>query len=208
MCTGCMMFLNRSCQLISIEGLIKVEGQNNFTYDYIMMKFTKSIITFLLIPSLALCAESKYDLNQLAYPSEVQNLGKQTGSVYYSAPIKNKALMPTHMWGEVSKGGMHFIPVDSTLIKGLSYAGGASSSAKLDNVKVIRDEEGKLNTYTFDMEDGGDNNAHQFVLHPGDTIYVSRNRYFENRAYYTSLIGVIISVLSGILIYRQVKDNK
>ncbi len=177
-----------------------------------MNKFLRKFIVLLIIPSFLNAAEEatsaqRYNLGDLAYPTDVKDLGKQGGSIYYSAPSKNKALIPTHIWGEVGRPGMHFIPVDSSLVKALSYAGGVGSGALLGEVKVNREMNGKNETFEFDMEEGGGSEAHHFAVQPGDTIYVPRNRFYENRAYYTSLISVGVTILSAILIYRQVKRD-
>ena len=68
--------------------------------------------------------KSNYNIRQLALPSEVEDIGKSSGSIYYSPSIKGKVLIPVHFWGSVKKTGLHFIPVDTNLISGISLAGG------------------------------------------------------------------------------------
>lgn len=149
-----------------------------------------------------------YNLDELVFPQEVKELSKVSGAIYYSTPVKNKMLIPTHIWGEVEKSGLHFIPNDTSLIKALSFAGGITDESRQDNVKVTRFENGKTKNFQFDVESGGDETAHRFILRPGDTIFVSRERFYENRNYYTSLVGVAVSLFSGFLIYRTIqKDN-
>ena len=75
---------------------------------------------------------------------------------------------------------------------------------KLDSVIVSRPEDGKNNEYKFNLAGGGDAKAHSFKLKAGDTVFVKKERFYSNRAYYTSMIGVIVTLLSGILVYRQV----
>lgn len=153
-------------------------------------------------------SRSKYNLDELVFPQEVKDMGKSQGSIYYSSPIKNKILIPTHIWGQIGKSGLHFIPNDSTLIKALTYAGGVTTDSKQDEIKLSRFENGELKTFEFDLEDGGDELAHKFVVKPGDTIYVPKSQYYVNRSFYTSLIGVAVSLLSGILVYRAVKKGE
>jgi len=59
---------------------------------------------------------------------------------------------------------------------------------------------------SFDITQGGDLTLEDFKLRPGDTIFIEKDTYRQDRAYYTSLFGVILTVLSSILLYRQVKD--
>ena len=158
------------------------------------------------MPSIAWSADS-IDLQDLALPTEVKDLGKSSGAVYYSATTKNKTLMPVHFWGEVGKPGLHFIPVDSKLVKGLSFAGGGSSSAKLDEVIVNRVEQGKVKRYEFDLVDGGKIEAHEYMLRPGDTVFIEKDRFVENRAYYTGLIAVASTILSSLLILKRLEEK-
>jgi hypothetical protein len=151
-------------------------------------------------------ASSEYNIRELALPSEVDNLGKKGGSIYYSPSVKGKVLIPVHIWGEIRNSGLHFIPLDTNLLNGLSLAGGPTSSSKLDSVLVTTSRNGKREKMSFDITQGGDLTLEDFKLRPGDTIFIEKDTYRQDRAYYTSLFGVILTVLSSILLYRQVKD--
>jgi hypothetical protein len=148
---------------------------------------------------------SGLNLRQLALPSEVKSLPKFSGAIYYSPSVKGKVLMPVHVWGEVNRAGLHFFPVDTSLIQGLSLSGGATANGVLDEVRVQRVVDGTVTQTEFNMRKGGDPESYNFKLKPGDTVFVARNRFYENRAYYTSLVGVIATVLSSILLYRAVR---
>lgn len=165
------------------------------------------LVAAMTLPSVALAQTQNLELQDLALPTDVKDLGKSPGAVYYSTTNKNKALMPVHFWGEVGKPGLHFIPVDSKLIKGLSFAGGGSSTARLDEVIVNRLEGDKVKRYEFDLEAGGDVSAHEYVLMPNDTVFIEKDRSIENRAYYTSLVGVIATIISSILIIKRIEES-
>lgn len=176
------------------------------------LKTTKHLINSFLVmsfclPSVSWAAET-IELQDLALPTEVKDVGKQTGSVYYSPTTKNKTLMPVHFWGEVGKPGLHFIPLDSKLVKGISFAGGGTGSAKLEEVVVNRVENGKVKRFDFNLEEGGTIEAHEYTLRPGDTVYIEKDRNLENRAYYTSLIGVAVSILTGLFILKRLEDKQ
>lgn len=152
--------------------------------------------------------EADYDLSKLTLPSEVKSMGKGSGSIFYSPSIKGKVLIPVHFWGYFTKPGLHFVPVESTLLEGVSYAGGPNPSAKIDNVRLMRKSKvGSISNSYFDLEKGGTNEAALLELRPGDMVFVEKDHWYENRAYYTSLIGVVATILSSILLYRQVQKN-
>lgn len=149
--------------------------------------------------------KSKFNLNELALPSEVTKLPKRSGSMYYSPSIKDKVLIPVHFWGEVRNSGLHYVPVGTTLVNGLSLAGGPNDRAILSEIKLTRTDGDEIKSKLFDLEDGGTKEAYYEKLKPGDTIFLKKSNFHQDRAYYTSLIGVISTILSSILIYREVK---
>lgn len=178
-----------------------------------MKKIKKIITAFICINLWTISlsfAQEKIDTNlslqEITLPSEVKDLGKQPGSIYYNNSVKNKVLIPTHIWGEVIKPGLHFIPTDTTLIKGLSMAGGPSGSAKIDEVVLTRTmKDGKVSQHEFNLSQGGSLDAHSFKLEPGDSVFIKRDQFREDRAYYTSLIGIAISIISTVVLLQSVK---
>lgn len=150
-------------------------------------------------------SQSEFNLQEITLPSEVKDLGKSSGAIFYSNAVKNKILVPVHFWGEVKQSGLHFLPSDTTLIKGLSLAGGPTTLAKLDKVVLTRKSASGIKEIDFDISEGGDANAHQFKIESGDTIFVKKDTFYENRNYYTSLIGILMTVLSTMVIVNKVK---
>ena len=72
---------------------------------------------------------------------------------------------------------------------------------------MANQDDGKISNSFFNLEKGGSNEAALRKLKPGDMVFVEKDYWYENRAYYTSLIGVVATLLSSILLYRQVKKN-
>lgn len=178
-----------------------------------MKRINKIICTFLAIHLLTILVcfaneklPNDLSLQDVALPSEVKDVGKQQGSIYYDASSKNKALVPTHFWGEVQKSGLHFVPTDTTLIKGLSMAGGPTGSAKLDEVTLSRLlSDGSMKQYRFDISGGGDSDAHAFKIEAGDSVFIKRDTFYENRNYYTSWVSIALSLITTFFIVNKVK---
>ncbi len=181
-----------------------------------MQQLIRSIISLLLtielltlplaINAKELKQKSKININRLVLPSEVDNLGKTHGAIYYSPSVKGKVLIPVNFWGEVNKSGLHYIPVGTSLISGLSLAGGPKTSGKLEHVKLTRTQGDKITEQQFNLTAGGNTLAYHTELKAGDTVFIPRDRFREDRVYYTSLFGVIATILSSILLYREVKQ--
>jgi hypothetical protein len=163
-------------------------------------------------PTIAMAKKNKkssqYNLQKLVLPSEVNGISKSSGSIYYSPSVKGKVLIPVHIWGEISNSGLHFLPIDTSLISGLSLAGGPSGTAKLEEVKLTRKNiNGKYEDHVFDISSGGKEDAYKYKLKPDDTIYLKKDRFYDNRSYYTGLTGVIVTVLSSILLFKEVQKS-
>lgn len=182
------------------------------SYLIIMIKKFISItlcFQFIFVPVMAdefTPKRKKIKLDELVLPSEVTGLGKQSGAVFYTDTVKNKVLIPVHFWGSIGRSGLYFIPTDTTLIEGISLAGGPNVSADIENVILQREVNNKVVKKEFDLSDGGDNESYYVKLQPGDTVFMPKDTFKEDRSFYISLLGVVITALSGILIYRQVQE--
>ncbi len=178
-----------------------------------MKKMMTFLLVFLLIqPSFAKKKKENkskdavsYNIRELALPSEVENIGKKAGSIFYSPSVKGKVLIPVHFWGQIKNTGLHFIPLDTNLINGISLAGGPSADAVFDDVYVTTSRDGERKKLSFDISEGGNIDIENFKLQPGDTIFIPKDNFYRDRSYYTSLVGVVLTVLSSILLYRQVQ---
>jgi hypothetical protein len=175
-----------------------------------MNTITKALLIFCLFNQQLLAGKPKesssnYNIRELALPSEVDNLPKKTGAIFHSPSVKGKVLIPVHFWGAVGKTGLHFVPLDTNLINGLSLAGGPRNDANLDNVRITSSREGVRKSFNFDLNEGGDLKLEDFKLRPGDTIFIQKDTFREERAYYTSLVGVVLTVLTSILLFREVR---
>lgn len=151
--------------------------------------------------------KNQLNINELTLPSEVSNLAKQRGAMYYSPTIKDKILIPIHFWGEVKNSGLHYVPIGTTLVSGLSLAGGPGSNAVLSDIKLTRTFAEQLETKAFNLEEGGNKEAYFEKLQAGDTVFIKKSNFYENRAYYTSLVGIFSTVLGSILLYRKVQEK-
>lgn len=148
----------------------------------------------------------KEDLNlqEITLPSEVKDIGKQGGAIYYDTSTKSKPLIPTNMWGEIQRPGLHFIPTDTTLIRALSMAGGPNGAAKLEEITLSRTlADGSIKQYNFDLATGGDAKAHSFKILSGDSIFLKKDTFSENRSYYTSWISIALSLITTFFIINK-----
>ena len=164
------------------------------------------LVTFSLLHTTAYAAEA-VKLRNIVLPSDVKELKKTPGSVYYGTGPKSGALMPVHIWGEVRRSGLYYIPVNSTLIQGLSLAGGTTSQSDLSEVKIKREQNGKINEELLDLSEGGDKGSYDFRLKSGDTIFIAKDTHMQDRAFYTGLVSVLFTLLSTIVLFKKIDDE-
>lgn len=169
------------------------------------------IFSFFSFDSLAEASESKdnpkLNIQDLALPSDTEGIRKEGSSIYFAIPSKGKILIPVHIWGEVNKAGLHYLPSETDVVKALSLAGGPRTAAKLENVKLTRVENNVAKEYKFDLSEGGGTVAYQSKLNPGDTIFVEKNYFYENRIYYTSLAGVLATLVTAYVLYNRMEKG-
>lgn len=178
------------------------------TYFSINMGLMMSLIASVISPCvLAQGPDAKINLQDLALPSDTEGIRKEGSSIYFALPSKGKILIPVHIWGEVNKAGLHYIPSETDVVKALSLAGGPRTSAKLDNVKVTRVENDTTKEIKFDLSEGGNKDAYQSKLNPGDTIFIEKNYFYENRIYYTSLFGVLATLVTAYVLYNRMEKG-
>ncbi|MFZ4712072.1 MAG: hypothetical protein ACOYL6_00035 [Bacteriovoracaceae bacterium] len=150
---------------------------------------------------------SPINLQDMVLPTDIKDMAKQPGAIFYSSPSKNKVLVPVHLWGHLQKPGLHFVPTETNFIKVMSSTGGPLPGAALENVTLTRSVNGEAKKFSFDLSNGGGEDVQNFTVRSGDIIFVKQDRFYENRAYYTSLIAIAVSVLTGVLLYRQIQKN-
>jgi len=83
-------------------------------------------------------------------------------------------LVKVNLWGHVQRPGIYSIPNSYTLIDLISSAGGPLSTARMNDVRIVRKDQEVL---TVDIEKylkSGDINLLP-IVHPGDTIIIAGN---------------------------------
>lgn len=172
----------------------------------IIRKFS-SLVTILALLNVTSAMAKDVKLRNVVLPTDIKNIPKAPGSVFYGAGPDAGALMPVHIWGEVRKSGLYYIPVNSTLIQGISLAGGTIPSSDLSEVVVKRVVEGNVTEEELDLSSGGDQSSYHYKLKSGDTIFIAKDTHLQDRAFYTGLVSVVFTLLSTIVLFKKIDDE-
>ena len=115
---------------------------------------------------------------------------KDSDPRYIIDPETGKLSMVIRVWGEVKQPGVTMVPSDADLISLLSYVGGPTDKAKLNNIRIIRfiEKSGEDRIVYADIEAFLETGDNKYVppIYPNDTIIVQ---------------GTIWKVLTGITPY-------
>lgn len=160
-----------------------------------------------LILSLVLTAALFAQNSELQVGSNTNQLRQNQGAYYdYSDPTSLN--IKVSVWGFVKYPGKYIIPVESNVYDLLSYAGGPTDDAHLDDLRIFRTlEDSSQSMIKFNYNDLlWDENLNEFKgapgLDAGDILLVpgSQRLYFKDFAQLgLSLLSVLISLTILIL---------
>jgi polysaccharide biosynthesis/export protein len=105
--------------------------------------------------------------------------------------------------GDVAKPGVYSIPSERVnLLEALGLAGDLNVTARRDNVKVIREQNGKRNFGVIDLREPDLFNNPYYQLQQNDVIYVDlgKSKAVANDAVAVRNIGLATSIISTIAI--------
>jgi hypothetical protein len=116
-----------------------------------------------------------------------QNFSIDRAAQYYLGS-SDELLIPVNIWGFVQKPGQYMVPDNTDLVALLSFAGGPTENAKLNHIRILRNDPKIGNVvYKIDVKRYIETADERLIpnLRPGDTIIVSGttfhwfSRFFE-----------------------------
>lgn len=103
-------------------------------------------------------------------------LPSASAASYYYVAKPGELTMQVNIWGDVQKPGRYEVASTTDLIQLLSYAGGPTREAKLNEIRLSRFVKGDIGLqkqqFTVNLEDFYKTDDSKLVLQPGDAIYV------------------------------------
>ena len=106
-------------------------------------------------------------------------------------------LVTVNLWGHVLKPGIYSVPSTYTLIDLISSAGGPLSTARLNDVRIVRKNQQVLKVDLEKFLKTGDS-SHIPPLQPGDTIIVSGSI----QDIFTKLVGIFrdLAIIANVFV--------
>jgi hypothetical protein len=136
----------------------------------------------------------------------VDQVNTQQGG-FYNYGEKDKVNIEIGVWGFVKNPGKYIIPLGSTFIDLISYAGGPLNEANLDDIrlfrpkndtlKITKDELIRLNYYDLFWEKEINTNTNRnIILKPGDVIIFPGSPKYYFRDNLTLILSVATTLVS------------
>jgi polysaccharide biosynthesis/export protein len=163
------------------------------------------VILFLIVFPIIISAQN----NDIQLGSGSNKIGAMQGGLFdFSDP--SSVNIKVSVWGFVRYPGKYVIPVYSKINDLLSYAGGPTDEARLEEMRIVRTDSSSSKQIIYNL------NFNDFLMDPkfsvdssvqslkaGDVLLVSGSPRFYLRDYIGTILSIISLAISLIILYRQ-----
>ena len=151
------------------------------------------ILNLILLSSIAFAQDEVFSLKK-AVPNNTQE--------YYAGALPGSVMMKVNILGAIHKPGVYNVPINSELNSVLSYAGGPTIDAKLDQV-MVRSKQGATNKIKrVDLEEFfNDEKSNPYKLKPDDYVYIEQkqkiisNEILQTTTLVSSILGIVVAMV-------------
>lgn len=132
--------------------------------------------------------------------------GRQSMSstAYYYISKAGEITMPINLWGAVNHPGRYEIPISTDLVELLSFAGGPTSRALMDEVRIIRtvrrDNLMRKVEFQVNLDEMQRLDEKALDLEPGDTIVIEGGSMdWQDYALIVSTVATLAVAISALV---------
>ncbi len=112
-----------------------------------------------------------------------------------------------HVMGEVNRQGIISYSSNMSLLEAIIMAGGPTRYAKLDDIRIIREQTGKITIDKVNLEHIiNKNNISHYYLKKGDMIYIPYKRPFRESFTFEVIRAVLFGALTS-FIYLYIRES-
>ncbi len=125
-----------------------------------------------------------------------------TQGAYYDYSDPNAVNMKISVWGFVRFAGRYSLPLNSSLIEAISYAGGPHDDALLEDVRILRmkpdstQEVIKVDYNQLLHESAVAKSIKDVQLRPGDVVLVPGEPRFYFKDYFSITLSIVSTLIS------------
>ena len=163
------------------------------------------VISFLIVFPIIISAQN----NDIQIGGGLNKIGYTQGGLFdFSDP--SSLNIKVSVWGFVKYPGKYVIPVYSKINDLLSYAGGPTEEARLEEMRIVRIDSSSSKQKIFNvnyndilMDSKASIDSSDKSLKAGDVLLVSGSPRFYLRDYISIILSVTSIVISLIILSRQ-----
>lgn len=129
------------------------------------------------------------------------------GNEYFVGKHEGKPLIKVQLLSGVHSPGIYHVPVQTSLVESLAYAGGADDDSDLESVTVRSDHGDGFDIHTYNLKNLMATAAALPTAHEGDIITLPNSQVKLNKVqvWVTIASSVITAILAGTLIHQNQK---
>jgi hypothetical protein len=172
-------------------------------------RYTSRIALLFAFLCTILSSSTSHSQTQSTPSGFAPTLPSASAASYYYIAKPGELTMLVNIWGYVQKPGRYEVPSSTDLIQLVSYAGGPSEYADMENVQLTRavriDKKISKKTYSFNLEKLENVNDDDLKLYPSDTIFIGSSGWITTRdalLVVTAAAFVVTAVSQVILVSR------
>jgi protein involved in polysaccharide export with SLBB domain len=143
----------------------------------------------------------------LTIGSDTVLFAQTSAASYFFISKPGELTIQVNIWGSIRIPGRYEVPTSTDLIQLISYAGGPTVDADLDEVRITRVSKNEGNNdireqYYVDLDDFSSVDNAKLTLYPGDTIFINRTAWSSLRDIFTvvSTAAIVTTAVANIII--------
>ncbi len=126
------------------------------------------------------------------------------GAEYFAGKFEGKPLIKVNVVSGLRLAGVYHVPIDTDLAELISYAGGATDGAELDEVRVSSDNQKGREMKVYDFYSISKDNQKMPMLNNGDVVQIDVAKDSLSRtAIWVGIFGTITTVVLSTLAYQK-----
>jgi len=135
-----------------------------------------------------------------------QDILRPSSASYYYIAKPSELSMQVNIWGFVNNPGRYEVATSTDLLELLSYAGGPTQDALMDDVRITRSyersEKGPPAEIYVDLENLTEVSTTDLILYPNDTIFIDHSSWINVRDLFVVITtaAIVTSAVAQVII--------
>ena len=173
----------------------------------------KDLMVLLLVGVFMVVVPANTSFGQVSTGTLGQEILRPSSASYYYIAKPSELSMQVNIWGFVNNPGRYEVATSTGLLELLSYAGGPSADALIDNVRITRSFErsggARPQEIYVDLEDLASVDPADLVLYPDDTVFIDHSSWINVRDVFVVITtaAIVTTAVAQVIIAVDRTEN-